>query len=352
MAVQRTNLYLRLRAINPNFKGTPQEFAEAIVAAMEIVAPFGITTFVTGATQPTSNQGPWLKDGKEWWVWDDDQSSYIPLTIDSSLPDFYYAQQATPPTNEGIFIWFKFNSANEPAGVYFLINGQWTNIAGTPPSGPTADRPTNPYDLQKYYDTDISALIWYERGAWRTVDGVRGDLKYVDAETRADALARNPGWEIFGTGETNNVNYRGKTPAPALKDKNGANSLTPPSGVTARSAWELYGVERQMLSNEQLAGYLTHIHGVGQTWNGGLLTNDDATFFTYADTMLAADFGTPAFDTGYSVNGNVPGSNPAAVPAEANIFTTQKHQHPDNAVTQAAVEMAPPTIALFLLRKT
>lgn len=346
MAVQRTNLYLRLRAINPNFKGDPQQFAEAIAAAMEIVAPFGITTFVTGATQPISNQGPWLKDGKEWWVWDDDQSTYIPLTIDNSLPNFYYAQQATPPTNEGIFIWFRFNSANEPAGVYFLIGGQWTNIAGVPDNGPTANRPATPYDFQKYYDTDISALLWYERGAWRTVDGVRGDLKYVDADTQAQALARNPGWEIFGTGQTNNVNYRGKALAPALKDKTGANALTAPAGVTARSAWELYGVEEQVLTNEQLAGYLTHIHGYAKD----VIGSDDTFKLKYTDFQLnEADYGTPAYS---SHRENIDNGLVGAAPDYVDCFTTWPVHHPDNAIIQEAVQMAEPTIALFLLRKT
>ena len=346
MAVTRTNLYLRLRALNPNFKGSPQEFAEAFAAALEIVAPFGLTTFVIGATQPVSNQGPWLKDGVEWWVWDDDQTTYVPLDVTNSLPDFYYVQEATPPTDAGIYIWFRISASGNPAGVYFLLGGSWTNIAGVPDIGPTADRPSSPYDLQKYYDTDISAFIWYERGAWRTVDGVRGDLKYVDAETADDALERNPGWEIFGTGETNNVNYRGKGLSAASKDKDGSNLLGTASGISSRGAWELFGVEEVTLSNEQLAGLLKHIHGFAQDESG----SDNTYKLKYPSFQLPeAQYGTPTYS---SHRENIDDGAVLAAPSYVDCFTTWPVQHPDNEVAQVGVELATPTIALFLLRKT
>ena len=60
--------------------------------------------------------------------------------------------------------------------------------------GPTTMRPVNPTPYQRYYDTDILAEIWWERGAWRTVAGVPGDVKIVEATNLTAALNSNPGW--------------------------------------------------------------------------------------------------------------------------------------------------------------
>lgn len=348
MAIQKTNLYLRLRALDPWFRGTPQQFAEAIVAAMEIVAPFGITTFVSGGAMPSSNQGPWLKDGTEWWVWSDEQGTYVPQSLESSFPQLYYIQTEEPPTNAGIYIWFKIEECGCPHGLYLLINGKWVHFAGDPESGPTADRPTAPHNFEEYYDTDIECLIWYERSEWRTKSGVKGDLKYVDAQTREEALTQNPGWEIFGTGESSNINWRGKAPYPAAKDNDGMNPLEVPTGVTARSTYELFGVESQNLTNAQLAGAMTHIHGYGWRLTGG---GDIIHFTRYADyEMPEADYGTPTY-AGYMLD--VDSVTATSVESKLNMFTTQPTQHPDNAdaAAQQPVQMAGPSIALFLMRK-
>ena len=60
--------------------------------------------------------------------------------------------------------------------------------------GPTAMRPASPVDFQRYYDTDITSEIWWERGAWRTVAGTVGDTKTVKAANIGTALTLNPGW--------------------------------------------------------------------------------------------------------------------------------------------------------------
>jgi hypothetical protein len=60
--------------------------------------------------------------------------------------------------------------------------------------GPTLMRPSNPAPFQRYFDTDINAEIWWERGAWRTVAGTVSDVKVVTAANLATALANNPGW--------------------------------------------------------------------------------------------------------------------------------------------------------------
>ncbi len=253
MANTLTKLVISGTPLPPGFKGTPQQFFETMLARMKISAPFGIVTFVSGSNKPTSNQGPWLKDGTQWWVWDDDESDYVPLDISASVTAPYFIQEAEPTTDTDTLVWFKTNGTGADLkieNIYVLLANAWVPILLT--TGTTAQRPTVRPDFFRYYDTTISALIWWERGAWRTVDGVKGDLKYVSALSRASALTQNPGWEIFGTGESDNEPARGRILVPAMKDSDGGNPIATSAGITPRNAGSMSGAEEITLTAAQL----------------------------------------------------------------------------------------------------
>ena len=195
MALEQTNLILEVAPLAPTFKGKPQEFLEHLVRRARIVSPSGTNFIYTGDTEPTSNVGPWLKDGNKWYVWDDTTKRYVPQDIsDSDVEWFHFGattpQSALPP------VWLRTLDNGTPVGWYVWINNVWTPFASVVTSGPTASRPSSPLPLQQYYDTDISCLIWYERSAWRTVDGLPGDVKAVTGTVLEDVLTRNPGWEV------------------------------------------------------------------------------------------------------------------------------------------------------------
>src|SRR5690242_4109273 len=71
----------------PNFKGTPQQFLDAIVARLALESQYEIAFFVSGPNEPTSNVGPWLKNGTAWYVWSDADGAYVPATVEA-LNDF------------------------------------------------------------------------------------------------------------------------------------------------------------------------------------------------------------------------------------------------------------------------
>lgn len=258
-----TQLRLGLSPIDPAIRATPQEYAEELVRKLRILAPFGTGLFVTGSVMPTSNQGPWLKDGKQWWVWDEVEKTYVPLDISASLTPVFYVQETTPPTDEGIYLWFQ-TSSNRIKSFYILLNGEWDPITMT--SGTTAERPATPRPFQEFYDTDIQALIWYERGSWRTKDGVRGDIKQVSWETGEEALRRNPGWEIFGTGESTSNAFRARALGMATKDKTGSSPTVPTTlstgGLTERPATEVAGAETDSIVQTE-AQMPRHAHEFG-----------------------------------------------------------------------------------------
>lgn len=60
---------------------TWQDAANTLFALLAVTPNQAYATFVTGSQAPTSNEGPWLKDGIEWFVWSDSVGGYVPITI-------------------------------------------------------------------------------------------------------------------------------------------------------------------------------------------------------------------------------------------------------------------------------
>jgi hypothetical protein len=80
------------------FRGKPQDFFEAIIARLQLL---GLPTgFNTDSTMPTSNQGPWLKGGKEIWVWDETATppTYVPQSLSFLNQQVFVGDNAPDPT--------------------------------------------------------------------------------------------------------------------------------------------------------------------------------------------------------------------------------------------------------------
>lgn len=246
MALQDTNLIVQMGPIPTTFRGTPAEFAVEMVRRMKIVSPTGTNFFVIGDVEPTSNQGPWLKGGTQWWVFSEDTKRYVPLDISASETRWYWMGNSVPPDINPP-VWLKTtrdqtdtdSSFGEPIGWYQWNGSAWVPFNSIIRSGTTAQRPVNPVEYLEYYDTTISCRIWFERGQWRTVDGVPGDVKQVAFEVLTDALDHNPGWQVLGNA---NQALRGRFYSGATKDSGAtpATNLTTGAGVPSRAAFETY----------------------------------------------------------------------------------------------------------------
>ncbi len=256
MPLVATDLFIQMGPIPPTFDGTPQELADAMIQRMKIMSPGGTNFIFTGDTAPTSNVGPWLR-GKQWWVWDPGTKQYVPLDISASLTIPFFIG-ASVPSGTVPEVWLQTtqdatdtapNDFGMPVGWNFWNGVSWVPFIGIVASGPSASRPASPANLQQFYDTDISCLIWWERGAWRTVSGVPGDLKHVAFTTLAAALAANPGWDVFGR---NTQGYLGRALSAATEDavgSGGADNFPPASNVPARHAFDTYGENTQVATS-------------------------------------------------------------------------------------------------------
>lgn len=243
MSLTNTSLLIQSSPLPASFKGSPDELRQEIVKRLKIVSPNGTNFIFIGDTEPTSNVGPWLKGGTQWYVWDDVTNRYVPLDISASFTIPFFVGASTPASSTPP-IWLLTTkdqtdqdpSIGNPIGWYIFNGTAWIPFVGIVLSGPTANRPSAPQAYQQYYDTDISCLIWFERNQWRTVSGVPGDVKAVMFHLLSDALVANPGWAVVGDG---NQQIRGRIIMQANHD--GETSLTVPSGVPARQSFETFG---------------------------------------------------------------------------------------------------------------
>lgn len=255
MALQDTNLIILSAPIPATFSGTPDDLRREIVRRMKIVSPSGINFIFVGDNEPTSNVGPWLRGGTQWFVWDEGLKRYVPLDISASETRWYHIGASTPPNSEPP-VWLRTTkdsteadpSVGNPIGWYVFNGADWVPYVGVVTSGPTASRPSDPVEYQQYFDTTITALIWFERNMWRTVSGVPGDTKFVAFQTLTEALAANPGWAVFGAG---NQNLRGRLVSMATKDAGAtpATVLTVGTNIAERAAFETFGEDGAMATD-------------------------------------------------------------------------------------------------------
>jgi len=247
MSLNATNLIIQMSPLSPTFAGTPQDLANEMLRRMKILSPSGVSFISTSDTMPASNVGPWLKGGTQWYVWDETLNTYVPLDISPSFTIPFW-QGLSVPAGTVPPVWLKTTkdptdidpTVGSPVSWYVWDGTAWVGTGNVVLAGPTVNRPASPDNLQQYYDTDITALIWWERSMWRTVSGQPGDVKFVLNSILADALTINPGWQYIGLV---NSAWRGRVLTGATQDP-GATPVaqyTPVVGVTGHAAGDTFG---------------------------------------------------------------------------------------------------------------
>jgi hypothetical protein len=206
-----TRLIPQLAPFPPGFRGNLNKFAKAFVDRLVILQPDNGLQWQIGGLQPTSNVGPWLKDGLQPFVWSEDLKTYIPMDLSASLTSPFFFGPSTPLTQTPP-LWFQTTASGGFFNVYNTTLAAWIPATGPMNSGPTASRPTLPVNLEPFWDTTINAAIHFERGQWRTISGSPGDVKFVNvpgadfAAVVTEAQARSPGWSAVS------VDFNGRSP--------------------------------------------------------------------------------------------------------------------------------------------
>jgi len=102
-----------------NFKGTPQQWLEAFLDRLEVT--FEGNTFVISDIQPIGNEGPWLKNGTQWWVWNASTSEYMPLDVSASVTNqIFIGDIANGAPDSSVYqLWLQLNGTQVNGLFYF-----------------------------------------------------------------------------------------------------------------------------------------------------------------------------------------------------------------------------------------
>lgn len=273
----KTNFVVVAAPLPADFSGNPQDLYDVMIANMEIQAPSGTNFFVVGDTEPTTDVGPWLKGGDRWYVFSQTEGRYVPLNIEDSVAQVFVVQETDPgaPGTNDPNIWIR-TVGSRVAGFYFWDGAVWRPSGDVPNSGLTTERPTNPVELEQFWDTSINTLIHWERGAWRTVSGTPGDVKFVTTATLGAALTANPGWQYLGE---NQQSWRGKVLGVATKDPGASPAVAynTDAGISSRAQGDLTGEETHILTSTEVE---QHSHVVG---SATLLNSDNNIYLQRVD---------------------------------------------------------------------
>jgi hypothetical protein len=113
-----------------NFQGNPQQFMDALVARLNVVTAVDSVAIVSqGAVAPTSNVGPWLKDGTTWYVWSTASGSYVPVSADYQT--LKYVASVTAPDWRVYDLWIQLNATGTAAiGIAYWDSAgvTWRNV--------------------------------------------------------------------------------------------------------------------------------------------------------------------------------------------------------------------------------
>ncbi len=116
----------RASPLPQNFVGTPQQFADALVARLAIEAQTQIAFYVTGSVAPSSDVGAWLKNGVTWYVWDVVTGAYIPEIIESE--SLKYIAQVTEPDPNKYTFWIELDGGGAATAIKTYSALAWHDV--------------------------------------------------------------------------------------------------------------------------------------------------------------------------------------------------------------------------------
>lgn len=124
---------IRSAPLPSNFRGTPQQLLEAMLDRIQGVSDS--EDFAFGGDMPTTNVGPWLKNGTQWYVWNDgSEPKYIPLDLSASLNSNEIFVGEVPPdtttTQDFPKVWLKVTGITV-LGLYYWFGSTagWVTVA-------------------------------------------------------------------------------------------------------------------------------------------------------------------------------------------------------------------------------
>lgn len=113
---------------------TPQQWADDLVARLVAKSTINIAFFVSGATAPTSDVGPWWNTGANpgWYIWDIGTSVYVPMPVPQASLKWYIGPvvgTVPPDPDPAVYsFWIVLNGSGVATDIQTYSGGAWTSI--------------------------------------------------------------------------------------------------------------------------------------------------------------------------------------------------------------------------------
>lgn len=244
MSLNATSLFIQASPLPATFQGTPNDFFTEMIKRMRILSPSGTNFIYIGDTAPTSNVGPWLKNGTQWWVWDPATKTYQPQDISASFTPAFVVGRSIPTTTNPPFWLQTTQDATSDNPNFYGEMVRWYQFDGVNWLSPHPVPPNSP---------EIRIWIGAEQALW-SYDGGDG----TDPSTILPTANTGAMWQVetlfqfrfpLGVG-ANTAGFDGNIPSQAAVQEQG-------------------GDERVVLTNDELAPH-THFIAADDPGSTGL----------------------------------------------------------------------------------
>jgi len=150
-------IQIQMGALPPAVSWTPQQLADAMVRRMSLVTSQSFALFVAGSTEPAYNAGPWLKNGTEWWVWDNGTGQYEPISVPQESLGYFIG--STTPDQTVYQFWIQTTAGGQPLAIKTYYSGAWTDVYAQTLSGYVTAATLANYSTTAQMNSAIAAAI-------------------------------------------------------------------------------------------------------------------------------------------------------------------------------------------------
>lgn len=119
-------LTFRAAPFPEGYRADPEKLKNDIVARLYAESTQAISFFASGSVAPSSNVGPWLKNGTEWYVWSDDLAMYIPQPVPQG--SLRYVAQFDPPDESIYIFWIQLDVTGKAIAIKYFSGGAWKDV--------------------------------------------------------------------------------------------------------------------------------------------------------------------------------------------------------------------------------
>lgn len=152
---------IQCSALPPQVRWTPQQLADGIAQRLTLVTAQSFALFVSGATAPLTNVGPWFNTNtNSWWVWSNTAGAYVPEPI--PYPGNYPAR-ATPSVVQSVDVDNAKHLLNFPT----IIINEGTVYEASKYTAPVDGVYAVGCNLQVDNDDAVAALLDLQLQVWK-----------------------------------------------------------------------------------------------------------------------------------------------------------------------------------------